>query len=239
MQENVLEWTEVELTSVLELRDELELGENITVTELFREHTYVGCVDDRKALIQHQTKLILVDLKMISEFFFYQIAIDGFANFSRMKLPKISLYEVALMNKDMDEKEARRITDLITKRNGMLLEYFSIEIDDLGNLTSIPIMLKEYVPNLYLLPQFVKNLGQKVNWNSEKECFYTLSKQLARFYAFSKSPDQSNEDYHKCVEHLLFPSLKMHFIGPKQILTNGSLLELAHLPNLYKIFERC
>ena len=59
------ELTDVQLTSVLELRDELELKEHEGITELFREHCFVGCIDNKLAAIQHRTRLLLVDYHQI------------------------------------------------------------------------------------------------------------------------------------------------------------------------------
>jgi len=41
------------------------------------------------------------------------------------------------------------------------------------------------------------------------------------------------------IEHLIFPTLKSQFIAPKSIAENGHVLQIANLPDLYRIFERC
>lgn len=94
----------------------------------------------------------------------------------------------------------------------MLKEYFAMEITESGELTSIPLLLKGYMPSLGKLPSFVLRLGPnvirappifplqgcnmilfspgcmnltyvpKVDWNSELECFDTLLRELALFY---------------------------------------------------------
>jgi DNA mismatch repair protein MLH1 len=45
----------------------------------------------------------------------------------------------------------------------MLRDYFSIEIDDDGNLVSIPLLLKGYVPCLGKIPAFLLRLGPNVS----------------------------------------------------------------------------
>ena len=83
----------------------------------------------------------------------------------------------------------------------MLRDYFSMEINDLDELVSIPLLLKGYMPCLGKLPGFLLRLGpnvslplsarrhgclrwrvDKVIWNSELECFETFLCELARFY---------------------------------------------------------
>lgn len=61
-------------------------------------------------------------------------------------------------------------------------------------------------------------------------------------------PDPSYETEHKKylwqVEHLIFPALKYQFAAPKTLAASsgpgsGHVVQLANLPDLYKIFERC
>jgi DNA mismatch repair protein MLH1 len=60
--------------------------------------------------------------------------------------------------------------------------------------------------------------------------------------------DPSYEKDHKAyvwqVEHLIFPALKFQFAAPKSLAASsgpgsGHVVQLANLPDLYKIFERC
>jgi DNA mismatch repair protein MLH1 len=55
------EIVDVQLTSVLELRAEVETKEHSGITAIMHEHTFVGLVDTKLALIQHRTKLMMVD----------------------------------------------------------------------------------------------------------------------------------------------------------------------------------
>lgn len=41
------------------------------------------------------------------------------------------------------------------------------------------------------------------------------------------------------IEHLIFPTLKSQFIALKSIAENGHVIQIANLPDLYRIFERC
>lgn len=45
----------------------------------------------------------------------------------------------------------------------MLNEYFSMSIDDDGQLTSIPMLMRDYTPNLDKLPLFLMRLGPQVS----------------------------------------------------------------------------
>ncbi|KAJ2172437.1 DNA mismatch repair protein, partial [Coemansia sp. RSA 551] len=89
---------EVRLSSILNLRKELQRRAHTDLTQVMSEHTFVGFVDDRRALIQHQTRLYMVDYCKISYHLFYHRFIFDFMNFGRLVLqPAPSIYELALM----------------------------------------------------------------------------------------------------------------------------------------------
>ena len=41
------------------------------------------------------------------------------------------------------------------------------------------------------------------------------------------------------VEHVLFPSFRIDLVPSKTLADNGSILQIADLRELYKVFERC
>ena len=41
------------------------------------------------------------------------------------------------------------------------------------------------------------------------------------------------------VEHVIFPALRTDFIPPRKMAEDGSILQIADLHDLYKVFERC
>lgn len=47
-------------------------------------------------------------------------------------------------------------------RREMLLEYFSFEISETGDVKTLPHLLREYTPNLDKLPMFLMRLGPQV-----------------------------------------------------------------------------
>lgn len=56
--------------------------------------------------------------------------------------------------------------------------------------------------------------------------------------------EKEHKQYLWQVEHLIFPALKYQFAAPKSLASSsgtnsGHVVQLANLPDLYKIFERC
>ena len=165
---------EVYLTSVLELRAEIDDAEHKDLKEMFQNHKFVGCVEKSLALMQHGTKLYLTNVTSLSTELFYQIILFAFRNFGHIHLnPPAPISELALLalnapnsgwTPDDGPKEelAECIVKILKEKSAMLADYFSLEIDAVGNLKSLPLLLDDYVPNLNGLPMFILRLATEV-----------------------------------------------------------------------------
>ncbi|NXD27368.1 MLH1 protein, partial [Spelaeornis formosus] len=256
----------INLTSVLTLQEEINNQGHAKLQEMLQEHSFVGCVSPQWALAQYQTKLYLLNTTKLSQELFYQILIYDFANFGVLRLSEPApLYELSMLALEDPEsgwteedgpKEglAEYIVEFLKKKAEMMKDYFSLEIDEEGNLTGLPLLIDNYVPPLEGLPMFILRLATEVNWDEEKECFESLSKELAMFYSIRKqyiteesNPTNSkNEDSESgsttwkwTVEHVLYKAFRTHLLPPKHFAEDGNILQLANLPDLYKVFERC
>lgn len=56
-------------------------------------------------------------------------------------------------------------TELLKQKAEMLEEYFCVKIDTRGNLSRLPIILDQYIPDMDRIPEFVLCLGNDVGWN--------------------------------------------------------------------------
>ncbi|XP_004676380.1 PREDICTED: DNA mismatch repair protein Mlh1 [Condylura cristata] len=256
----------INLTSVLSLQEEISQRGHETLREMLHNHSFVGCVNPQWALAQHQTKLYLLNTTKLSEELFYQILIYDFANFGVLKLSEPApLFDLAMLALDSPEsgwteedgpKEglAEYIVEFLKKKAEMLADYFSLEIDEEGNLIGLPLLIDNYVPPLEGLPIFILRLATEVNWDEEKECFETLSKECAMFYSIRKQyiseestltgqqsevPGCTPKPWKWTVEHVVYKALRSHLLPPKHFTEDGNILQLANLPDLYKVFERC
>ncbi|KAI9352816.1 DNA mismatch repair protein Mlh1-like protein [Obelidium mucronatum] len=207
---------DVRLTSVLTLRERVQKEAHTGMTDLFRNHTIVGPVDDRWMLLQYQTKLYIIDVEDVSREFFYQLALHGFSNFGYLHLSTpVSIYELVVMALNMEasinptaaetlqdfDAIAKNIVQMFIDRREMLQEYFSMVVLDDGTLLSLPVLLKGYEPNLGKLPLFLIRLGTEADWESEEGCFDSFARELGIFYACeppyneeAKTPTDSSQD---------------------------------------------
>uniref|UniRef100_A0A671LI77 DNA mismatch repair protein MLH1 n=1 Tax=Sinocyclocheilus anshuiensis TaxID=1608454 RepID=A0A671LI77_9TELE len=243
----------IKLTSIKELREDIEQHTHKGLQDLLQNHSFVGSVNPQWTLVQHQTKLYLLNTTKLSQELFYQILIYDFGNFGVLRLSNPApLYDLAMLALDSEEsgwteedgpKEglAQYIVDFLKQKAVMLEEYFSLEIDGEGNLTGLPMLLDNYTPAMEGLPMFILRLATEVNWDREKECFHDFGIECSHFYSIRKQYTLE-PDFLMCelfVEHVLFKALRTLFSPPKHFSEDGSVLQIASLPELYKVFERC
>uniref|UniRef100_A0A8C3VHN1 DNA mismatch repair protein MLH1 n=1 Tax=Catharus ustulatus TaxID=91951 RepID=A0A8C3VHN1_CATUS len=232
----------INLTSVLTLQEEISNQAHAKLQEMLHEHSFVGCVNPQWALAQYQTKLYLLNTTKLSQELFYQILIYDFANFGVLRLSEPApLYELSMLALEDPEsgwteedgpKEglAEYIVEFLKKKTEMLEDYFSLEIDEEGNLTGLPLLIDNYVPPLEGLPMFVLRLATEVYSRND---FIHL--QLQR----SGHSESGSTTWKWTVEHVLYKAFRTHLLPPKHFAEDGNILQLANLPDLYKVFERC
>ena len=279
----------IALTSVKNLRAAVRACMHNSLTEMIASHTYVGLVDERRriAAIQSGVKLYLVDYGMLCNEFFYQIGLTDFGNFGVIKLdPPPKLVDILRIAADVEREEHQHqqqqnltnethaeaeeiftaapetITQSLITRREMLNEYFSLQISEDGDLLSIPLLLKGYMPSLGKLPRFLLRLGPYVNWTNEEDCFRTFLRELAAFYTPEQLPippgrgdteevggsqgEGEEEDEFitnrraqlgRMMEHVIFPALRARLVATSRLLRG--VVEVADLKGLYRVFERC
>ena len=158
------------------------------------------------------------------------------------------------------------VTRRLVERREMLLEYFNLDISSEGELITIPLLLKGFTPSLAKLPRFLMRLGPCVNWEDERGCFDTFLRELASFYTPEQLPPypcksqfrgknggdtamdiygdgedkeiaKMRQQMERLLEHVLFPALRARLVAVKGLLR--SVVEVADLKGLYRVFERC
>ena len=267
--------THCRLTTVKELRAAVRDNIHATLTETFASHTYIGLVDSQRRIVAMQggVKLFLVDYGMISNEYFYQLGLTDFGNFGAMRFdPPLSIPDLIRIGVETEradhpdaavewEEVPETVTKQLVSRREMLLEYFSFEVSEEGDLISLPLLIKGYTPSLTKLPQFLMRLGPCVEWTEEKACFHSFLRELASFYtpeqlpnAFHAAADEEGgetppekaqreeitarrEELSRALEHVLFPAFRARLVATRGLLSG--IVEVADLKGLYRVFERC
>lgn len=55
----------------------------------------------------------------------------------------------------------------------------------------------------------------------------------------SDMPGSTPKPWKWTVEHIIYKAFRSHLLPPKHFTEDGNVLQLANLPDLYKVFERC
>lgn len=95
----------------------------------------------------------------------------------------------------------------------------------------------------------------QVDWSTEEKCFLTFARECGSFFSIQHDPfvldslvggaSGAGGDLFKdnswqwIIKHVLLPSLGSKLIPPCSLAQNGSILHIADLHELYKVFERC
>lgn len=62
---------------------------------------------------------------------------------------------------------------------------------------------------------------------------------VAQLQAHSPEQDPGVIDSERWqIEHVLFPAMRKYFVAPKRLLERD-VVQIANLPDLYRVFERC
>lgn len=215
---------DLNLASVGALLDEMKKNVSTRLLYLFSQHTLVGVVDAQKGLaaIQHGVRLYLVEYRDVFLEFFYQTVLTTMGNFGSVHLGDgIPISKYSSFN-------AFHMVD-------MLREYFQIELTQQGEqwyLTQMPVLLPKYVLNVSRLADFLSDIGE-VDFADEKQCIEGVARALARVHLPSARPSADGTERVQTI----FNAIKTCFV-PSKALSN-TVIEIASLPKLYKVFERC
>lgn len=235
----------VALDSVRELKEEITKKVDRPLTNVLSNSVYVGVVDPEKRLccFQYDVKLFLCDYGAVLNEFFYQQAVSNFGNFGTYILEQpVELKPLLAKLAGPGLRDPDEVVGKVETMSEMLQEYFCIGIEN-GKIVNLPILVKNVVPPLSKLALFIYRLGTKVNYEDEKACFADVLRQLALLYipekitSEEKQKNVEKEAISDLLEFVLFPDIRKSFLALMKLAS--SIVQVADLPGLYRVFERC
>lgn len=255
----------IKLQSLIDLRRRVSEEGHPALRDLIANHSFVGCINRKLALLQHQTKLYVTNTTNLSEHLFYQIFLNDFGDLNSIRLSEPApIYDLAMLALDQPEagwnecdgekSELACYAVKLLKGNAEMIEdYFSMEIDKDGNLVTIPLLYEGYVPYMGGLPMYILRLATEVNWSDEGSCFDNFARETAKFYRISpyessqydfsqhtmETEDLDVNSWRQTVEQVIYPAAKQILNPPKICSEDMTFVQVANLPDLYKVFERC
>ncbi|CAM9309656.1 unnamed protein product [Heterosigma akashiwo] len=177
---------------------------------MLAKHTFVGVATQTHSLVQHETKLLLINHYEMGKEMFYQLAIRRFGCAPRLHLSRppavLPLVRAALDLPDTSWREedgdkdvlARDIVQLLLEKAEMLNEYFNVDIRQPEGapgalLAALPELLEGHRPLPAGLPGFLLRLATEVDWTEEEACFEGVASELAALYATLEEPEEEEE----------------------------------------------
>ncbi|KAI7904432.1 uncharacterized protein BX663DRAFT_485247 [Cokeromyces recurvatus] len=209
-----------DLHSIHLLQQEIKNSENKKLSKLFLGYTTLGFIHDFILLVMFKNKYYLINYPLISEEFFYQLIVNQFIQFEKLKLSEpISIQECLLLVTKANT--AVMATNHLFAHKDLLDAYFKMQItmDDKETvqLDSLPMLLQDYTPSLDKLPFFLLRISTEVNWENELECLDALIREFAFLYC--------------CYDQVSWNHVKQSFNSsdfkvPKYLAKQGYILEL-------------
>ncbi|PXF47765.1 DNA mismatch repair protein Mlh1 [Gracilariopsis chorda] len=188
------------LTSVESLLDRERKSSHMGLSQILKEHLFVGVASPRFVLVQHQTKLILADVEPLLKQLMYQQSLIRFADFEAFHLdPPAPIMQLInnYLSTNPEELVERRINAescamILLEKSSMLDEYYSISMEgdspeDLC-LKSLPLIIPEVVPDFRYTGYFLYHLAAGTDWSEEEPCFQGISKALSDWYGAHWNP---------------------------------------------------
>ncbi|VDC07390.1 unnamed protein product [Peniophora sp. CBMAI 1063] len=255
----------VRLDQLTSLRRRVIKNRHAQLLEIIQNHTFVSVVDLERelSLIQHSTKLYLVSHGALCEELFYQLGLRQFGNLPRLKLdPPPSLRVLISFAVDAEkgteasgmskEEIVDVLEEMVISRRDMLGSFFSVCISEEGLVEAVPLLLPSVLPNLDKLPLFLMRLGPQVEWQDEQNCYDNLLREIAHLYSpgpgilgESGIGEEDVEEREQAtaaekwqIQHTLFPAMRQYLLPPGSLL-DRDFVQVANLPDLYHVFERC
>lgn len=248
------EYTEITLDSVKDLRQKITDSVNRPLTNVFTNLVFVGVVDAarRTCCFQYDVKLFLCDYGAVLAEFFYQVALWDFGNFGEYAISPVALVDILRPLYDAhggknDLVPPQQVVDTICGMADMFKEYFQLDFSE-EKLSQLPILLRDVEPAASKLPYFIYRLGTKVDYTDEDKCLDQIAREIGLLYTPPAVSGGSGETeaaealqesgkIATLLEHTVFPALRARFLAPESMLHH--VVQVADLPGLYKVFERC
>lgn len=236
------------------LLSKAEQSSHAGLAEIIKSSTWVGIADEHKVLLQHGTRLYLMDVHNLTKDMFYQQMLQRLSCAPKITLsPPLSLRELTIVALEEEEEAGRwqdseeegtkvevadLLTELLGRHSGILSKHFSLDIDrGSGELLSVPLLIESYVPSLVKLPLFLLKIAQNLEWSNEESLIQGVSEYLSEVYAVEMKEPSSETEW--MLQHIILPALRAFLIPTKMRATDGSVVELTRLETLYRVFERC
>lgn len=237
------------LESVKDLKLQIDNMAYPELVKFFSNCKYVGIIDSEKRIcaIQCDLGLYMLDYGSICNVLFYQLALRNIGAFGLYEISSDEEITVRKLLAKINITDANELMDVVTTLDDMkemFKDYFGMEFESSGDdliIKTLPMIIQEYTPSKEKLPLLIYRMAKRVNYEDEKQCLEGILKQIALWYVpamITQDSETQIVELNNTLENVIFPILKSKiFLPTKELIPD--INEIATLPGLYKIFERC
>jgi DNA mismatch repair protein MutL len=229
-------------------KDSLTIFDSSIDCEFLYNSTYIGCLDNKRILLQHGLGLFEIDMIFLSSQYFYHILL------ARLHSDNLELKEI---NYELDDtlKEAFDVIEIDPEMNhsflleetkrklqlnsSVLLEFgFSFDWNNFILKTVPKLSDSPIVPTKKSIGIILTRISLEYSCQNRTD----LLKEIVFCYTFL--PEVSEDDISLYFKHYLFPQLKALCVkgtndSKKAIINSEYKRKILDIPTLFKYFERC
>lgn len=200
------------LTSIQNLLEVCRRNAHRGLTEVLKDHTFVGLASHRFALLQHSTKLLLVDIDAILMEVIFQQTLFRFADHDVIHLdppaPVLRLLKQYVDRSDTGTSSTRvsvqSCITILSEKAPLLSEYFGISFTtNTTNLSidKLPLIFPAVMPDMNHFGEFLYHLATKTDWTQEQPCLSQICHHVAKWYGRHWVPLPCEDDDDTEQEH--------------------------------------
>lgn len=158
-----------------------------------------------------------------------------------MKIPKFSGANITVRIRSCQNKLLLPAWELGSRREGLMravASFFSpissLMFRPIGSLGGRPREGAQAITSYQDFPGPVHvSPDASVRWDAHGEVY-----DIKHVFQ-GEGPGSTANPWKWTVEHIVYKAFRSHLLPPKHFTEDGNILQLANLPDLYKVFERC
>ncbi|KAG1639227.1 hypothetical protein G6F44_008042 [Rhizopus delemar] len=212
---------EEDFKRIVQIQKEINQAKDKNLSRLLTGHELIEYVDSNLVVSAYNDRYYLMNPSVISEEFFYQVIIHQFGQFGLLTLSEPVSLRACFCLMTQSEQELRQLQNAVIDQRDILNHQFRFSVTLDGQLESLPMLIKNYVPSVERLPLLLYNIATQVHWEVEVDRLKGLAREFALFYSIGSKMQWEQ------VVGLLHQNL---FQVPNDMASSGYLIELDFPP---------
>ncbi|KAG1309811.1 hypothetical protein G6F64_005031 [Rhizopus arrhizus] len=204
------------------IQREINKAKDKNLSRLLTGHELIEYVDSNLVVSVYNDRYYLMNPSVISEEFFYQVILHQFGQFGLLTLSEPVSLRACFCLMTQSEQELGQLQNAVISQRDILNHQFRFSVTLDGQLESLPMLIKNYVPSVERLPLLLYNMATKVHWELEVDRLKELAREFALFYSIDSKMQWEQ------VVGLLHQNL---FQVPNYMANSGYLIELDFPPS--------